>query len=105
MPRCCFSIGRFTNTWPRGVWNVEREQGVEAICELVDRKAWLPAWQEVIVMLGGMLGDVAGLLNLLADERRDDLFRHGVWPWLPGPSRKFQIPNVLTGSANELFKN
>ena len=44
--------------------------------ELVDRKAWLPAWREVIVLLAGQLRDPVPLLELLADEGRDDVFRH-----------------------------
>lgn len=43
---------------------------------LVDRKAWDPRWQEVIVMLAGQLADPAPLLNLLSDKSRDDLYRH-----------------------------
>lgn len=44
--------------------------------ELVERKAWLPAWQEVIVSLAGRLDDPAPLLVALADGPKDDLFRH-----------------------------
>ena len=38
--------------------------------------AWLPAWQEVIVLLAGNLNDPLPLLEMLADEGKDDLFRH-----------------------------
>ncbi len=51
-------------------------EGWEAIEVLLDRKAWRPAWQEVIVLLAGQLADPVPLLRLLADGRRDDLFRH-----------------------------
>jgi hypothetical protein len=44
--------------------------------ELVDRMAWLPWWQEVIVLLAGSLRDVIPLLELLSDDGRDDIFRH-----------------------------
>jgi hypothetical protein len=44
--------------------------------DLVDRMAWLPAWQEVIVLLAGSLNDPLPLLEMLADEGKDDLFRH-----------------------------
>jgi hypothetical protein len=44
--------------------------------ELIDRKAWLPAWQEVVALLAGSLDDPVPLLELLADEAKDDLFRH-----------------------------
>jgi HEAT repeat protein len=46
------------------------------IRELVDRKAWLPTWQEVIILLAGRLDEPGPLLRLLADRRKDDLFRH-----------------------------
>jgi HEAT repeat protein len=51
-------------------------RGWVAIRDLMDRKAWLPSWQETIVMLAGLLDDGVPLLELLADEQRDDLFRH-----------------------------
>jgi predicted NACHT family NTPase len=44
--------------------------------DFVDRMAWLPAWQEVIVLLAGSLKDPLPLLEILADESKDDLFRH-----------------------------
>jgi predicted NACHT family NTPase len=44
--------------------------------DFVDRMAWLPAWQEVIVLLAGNLDDPLPLLEILADESKDDLFRH-----------------------------
>jgi HEAT repeat protein len=43
---------------------------------LVDRKAWDPRWQEVIMLLAGQLRDPAPLLTLLADEKKDDVFRY-----------------------------
>ncbi|MFQ5880529.1 MAG: NACHT domain-containing protein, partial [Dehalococcoidia bacterium] len=51
-------------------------EGWPAIAPLVDRKAWLPAWQEVVVLLAGKLADPTPLLDLLADEKKDDYFRH-----------------------------
>jgi hypothetical protein len=44
--------------------------------DLVDGRAWLPAWQEVVVLLAGRLKDPLPLLELLADESKDDLFHH-----------------------------
>ena len=35
-----------------------------------------PRWQEVIVLLAGLMDDPQLLLELLADERSDDLYRH-----------------------------
>ncbi len=52
------------------------EGGWEAIKALVDRKAWDPAWQEVIVLLAGRLHDPISVLRLLSDPNRDDHFRH-----------------------------
>ena len=53
-----------------------KSEGWLAIAAQVDRKAWRPAWQEVLVLLSGQLADPLPLLRLLADKRRDDLFRH-----------------------------
>jgi predicted NACHT family NTPase len=47
-----------------------------AVKVFLDRMAWLPAWQEVIVLLAGNLKDPVPLLEMLADESKDDLFRH-----------------------------
>jgi hypothetical protein len=44
--------------------------------EFVDRRAWLPSWQEVVVLLAGSLEDPVPLLGMLADQGRDDIFRH-----------------------------
>jgi predicted NACHT family NTPase len=44
--------------------------------DFVDRKAWLPSWQEVIVLLAGNLKDPVPLLELLSDDKKDDVFRH-----------------------------
>jgi HEAT repeat protein len=44
--------------------------------ELVDRKCWLASWREVIVILAGKMANPALLLELLAQEQKDDLFRH-----------------------------
>jgi HEAT repeat protein len=52
------------------------EEGWEAIVDLVDRKAWHPAWQEVILFLAGELEDPAPLLELVSDETKDDYFRY-----------------------------
>ena len=44
--------------------------------ELIDKKAWDPRWQEVIVLFASQLDDPLPLLRLLADKGRDDFFRH-----------------------------
>ncbi len=43
---------------------------------LLDRKAWLPSWQEVVVLAAGQLKDALPLLETLADPETDDIFRH-----------------------------
>ncbi len=55
-----------------------RKHGWEAISALVDKKAWLPTWGEVIVFLAGKLPDnlCERLLTLLTDATKDDLFYH-----------------------------
>jgi HEAT repeat protein len=54
----------------------KRPDGACTVRELLDRKSWHPAWQEVIVMLAEMLPDPSPLLVQLSDEKHDDLFRH-----------------------------
>lgn len=58
----------------------EQEKGQENISKhcwkLVDKKAWHPAWQEVIILLAGKLNNPVPLLKLLASRRKDDYFRH-----------------------------
>jgi HEAT repeat protein len=48
---------------------------LEAV-DLVDRKAWDPAWEQVILFLAGKLAEPRPLLELLSNETRDDVFRH-----------------------------
>jgi HEAT repeat protein len=52
------------------------DEGWNAIADWVDKKSWLPTWQEVIVFLAGELSDAhrQRLLECLNDERRHDLF-------------------------------
>jgi hypothetical protein len=59
------------------------EQRWQAIAEFVDKKAWLPTYQEVIILLTGKLEDPAPLLEKLlnpnptpSNPHGDDLFRH-----------------------------
>ncbi|MGE0679718.1 MAG: NACHT domain-containing NTPase [Candidatus Binatia bacterium] len=41
---------------------------------LVEKKSWDPRWQEVLVLLAGQLEDTTPLVQLLANEKKDDLF-------------------------------
>ncbi|MGE0821747.1 MAG: HEAT repeat domain-containing protein [Candidatus Binatia bacterium] len=59
------------------------QQGWETIAELIDHKAWLPEWQEIIVLLAGQLPDPEPLLAMLSNPEPtktnphgDDYFRH-----------------------------
>jgi HEAT repeat protein len=54
---------------------VERD-GWGGTAQLIDRAAWLPSRQESIVLLAALLPDPVPLLELLADRRTDDAFRH-----------------------------
>ena len=54
-----------------------------AIAGFIDKKTWLPEWQEVIVLLAGQLRGPRPLLKMLSNPRRtrtnprgDDYFRH-----------------------------
>lgn len=66
---------------------------MQATWDLVDHKAWNPVWEQVMLLLAGELGRRAAhqqelvpgrrcvgstlqLINLLCDERRDDMLRH-----------------------------
>ncbi|MBI4493363.1 MAG: HEAT repeat domain-containing protein [Chloroflexi bacterium] len=53
-----------------------KQRGWRAIAELVDRKAWDPAWWECLVFLAAELDRAAPLLQVVADQRKDDYFRH-----------------------------
>lgn len=50
--------------------------GWESALGLLDKKAWSAEWQEVIVLLAGILDHPAPLLEMLRDEKKDDVFRH-----------------------------
>ncbi|MGH8548208.1 MAG: NACHT domain-containing protein [Methylococcales bacterium] len=50
---------------------------------IISKKAWLPEWQEVIVLLAGLIEDPVSLLEMLVDPNPtalnphgDDVFRH-----------------------------
>jgi hypothetical protein len=62
--------------WEKAALPAEGQEKGLPVKEFLDRKAWLPAWQEVIVLLAGNLNDAAPLLEMLADEGKDDLLRH-----------------------------
>jgi HEAT repeat protein len=54
-------------------------RGWAGIAGMVDRKAWHPAWNEVVIMLAGRLErpeEVRALLERLADPRTDDIHQH-----------------------------
>ena len=70
-------------------WNAGRPQeppvDPAAVWRLLDRKAWDPAWQEIIRFLAGALADPSDLLRQLQNpfrapdgKRGDDVQRHGL---------------------------
>lgn len=71
------ALARSINEHKRG-WQAKVKVGAVSVSaqHLVDHKSWDPRWQEVIVLLAGQLKDPDPLLALLADEERDDQFRH-----------------------------
>jgi hypothetical protein len=44
--------------------------------KVLDSKAWHPAWWEALVFMGWAMRNPGPLLELLADRKRDDYFRH-----------------------------
>ncbi|MCA9047494.1 MAG: hypothetical protein KDA89_02120, partial [Planctomycetaceae bacterium] len=54
----------------------KRQHRVVPVSELLNHWSWLPEWQEIIPLLAGELVDPVPLLELLTDEKMDDIFRH-----------------------------
>jgi len=59
------------------------DEGWQAIEVIVSKKAWLPEWQQTIILLAGKLDNPAQILEMLANpapskfnSNGDDLFRH-----------------------------
>ena len=63
-------------SWETAAIEIEGKECPIKIKEIVDKKAWLLEWQEVILLLTGKLNQPARLLKLLADAKKDDYFRH-----------------------------
>ena len=84
------------------------EEGWHTIAELMDQKAWLSSWQEVIILLTGQLDDPTFLLELLADEGGDDYFRHRLalatrcLPEIPA-SIRHQLTSIIDQIATDIF--
>lgn len=58
-------------------------EGWKKIANLIDKKAWRPEWQQVIILLASQMDDPTPLLNMLSNPKPtrtnpfgDDLFRH-----------------------------
>jgi hypothetical protein len=75
-----------------------KQKGWSAMAEFVDKKAWLPAWQEVVILLAGQLEDPIPLLELLSDPGRDDLFRHRLC------LAARCLPELSVGGRDQLFR-
>src|SRR5262249_16451727 len=72
----CYLADRINNHggWDKATVRVEGKDILVKV--LVDRKAWLPSWREVIILLAGKLNDAVPLLELLSNDETDDIFRH-----------------------------
>ncbi|MGE0825536.1 MAG: HEAT repeat domain-containing protein [Candidatus Binatia bacterium] len=59
-------------------WQVSVEIGdmKYGFTQFLDKKAWDPRWQEVITLLAGQLNDPQPLFDILANDKKDDLFKH-----------------------------
>lgn len=44
--------------------------------DILDKLAWSPRWEEVVIFVAGRLRDPSPLLQMLFDSRNDDHFRH-----------------------------
>jgi hypothetical protein len=53
-------------------------RGWPAIARHLDRVSWDPRWHEVMVHLAALLDDPTPLLELLADQSKDNILRHRV---------------------------
>jgi len=53
-----------------------KRRGWGNIDSLIDRKSWDPRWEEVVIMLAGLLDDAGPLIEMLADDAKDDFIRH-----------------------------
>jgi HEAT repeat protein len=62
-------------TWTKARLSAPPGRG-ESVAAVLDRRAWLPEWHEILVLTAGMLKDPGPLVGSLAAPRRDDLFHH-----------------------------
>ena len=60
-------------------WDSKLQSGMAgalSLRELVDRRAWDPRWQEVLLLFSGQLRNPGLFFDLLIDSKKDDCFRH-----------------------------
>jgi HEAT repeat protein len=70
-------LARLVNNAEEG-WETEitiRRKKV-TVREVMDKKAWGPRWQEVLILFTGLLENPAPWLKLLMTKKKDDFFRH-----------------------------
>jgi HEAT repeat protein len=85
-------------------------EGWDSIARLVDKRAWLVEWSEVITLLAGQMADPVPLLKLLSDKRRDDYFRHRLClasrclPELQGEAASRSVTRISQQIADDVFK-
>jgi HEAT repeat protein len=84
-------------------------EGWDRISGLVDKRAWLDEWSEVITLLAGQMADPVPLLELLRDKRRDDYFRHRLClasrclPELPPEPASRSVTQISAQIADEVL--
>ena len=102
-------------------WDLAKQaenEGWPMITALADQKAWMPEWQEVIVLLAGQLRGPRPLLEMLSDPKPtntnrwgDDYFRHRLavaaqcLPEIPSEirTRESEIVDRITTAAFSLW--
>lgn len=57
-------------------WQSESGWGTADVCRVLDGHAFEPNWQSLFVFLAGLMDEPLGMIQMLADRRKDDLYRH-----------------------------
>lgn len=67
-------LGRMVN---RDGWDGAALENGLFIRDLISKKAWDPRWEQVVLLLAGILENPVPLIDLLTDPGRDDIYKHG----------------------------
>lgn len=57
-------------------WQTDSGWSMVNVRQMLDTHAFEPTWQSLVVFIAGLLKDPLCLLQILADRRKDDLYRH-----------------------------